>query len=199
MSDVRPTGDDLQNLLAHGARGEESACAALYHAFSPGILRLAVGLLNDLEDAEEVTQDTFVYAFRNLARYDSTKSAFNTWLFTIALSRCRNKRRRKWLESLPLSWLEDKAPAEPGRAIEMLLVRKGIRRQVWAALQTQPTHLREAIALRYLAGMRYKEIGETLQCHPKTVESRVRLGLANMRQLLHAQGLELEAEAEWAL
>src|SRR6185295_11440172 len=95
----------LADWLAQGQQGDEAACAALYAHFSPAILRLGLGLLNDLGDAEEVTQDTFVYAFRNLARFDPAKAAFSTWLYTIALSRCRNKRRRKWLELLPLEFI----------------------------------------------------------------------------------------------
>ena len=94
--------ETLKDWLARGVLGDETACAALYAHFSPAIQHLALGLLNDLADAEEVTQDTFVYAFRNLGRYDAAKSAFSTWLFTIAISRSRNKRRRKWLALFPL-------------------------------------------------------------------------------------------------
>jgi RNA polymerase sigma-70 factor (ECF subfamily) len=186
--------ETLTDWLARGAQADEAACAALYAHFSPAIQRLTLGLLNDLADAEEVTQDTFVYAFRNLARYDSTKSAFSTWLFTIAISRSRNKRRRKWLALFPLEVLTGAALENAPREVEDALERRGIRRQVWAALQNLSPRLREAVALRFIAGMRYKEIGEALECNPKTAESRVRLGLEAMREMLAAQGLE----AEWA-
>jgi RNA polymerase sigma-70 factor (ECF subfamily) len=176
------------------ARGDEQACAALYAHFSPGVLHLALGLLNDWADAEEVMQDTFVYAFRNLTRYNAHKSAFNTWLFTIAISRCRNKRRRKWLALIPLDDLTRETVNGNHRDVEEVLERRGIRRQVWAALQALPERLREPTALRFIAGMRYKEIGEVLNCNPKTAESRVRFGLDAMRERLRAEGLE----ADWA-
>lgn len=180
--------------LAHWlAQGDEAACAALYAHFSPAVQRLTLGLLGDVADAEEVTQDSFVYAFRNLGRYDPAKSAFNTWLFTIAISRCRNKRRRKWLEVFPLEWLTNE-PATAPRAVEDWLEWRGLRRQVWAALQRLPAHQREAVALRFIAGLRYKEIGQTLNCNPKTAESRVRFGLHALRETLRAEGLD----AEWA-
>lgn len=182
--------ETLKNWLARGVQGDEAACAALYAHFSPAIQHLALGLLNDLADAEEVMQDTFVYAFRNLARYDATKSAFSTWLFTIAISRSRNKRRRKWLALFPLEALAGAALENAPREVEDVLERRGIRRQVWTVLQDLSPRLREAVVLRFIAGMRYKEIGEALQCNPKTAESRVRLGLEAMREVLAAQGME---------
>src|SRR5689334_20582621 len=97
--------EQLSELIERGRLGEEVACAALYHQFSPLVMRLCLGLLGDVQDAEEVTQDAFVYALRNLARFDASRSAFPTWLYTIALSRCRNKRRRKLLVQLPLELL----------------------------------------------------------------------------------------------
>ena len=196
MSKSAIPDEQLKAWIARGADGDEPACAALYDAFSPAVLRLALGLLNDLADAEEVTQDAFIYALRNLRRFDASRSAFTTWLFTIAISRCRNKRRRKWLPLLPLEWLANEPSLTPERAVETALERRGVRRQVWAALQQLSPRLREAVALRYLGGLPYKEIGQAVGCNPKTAESRVRLGLNAMRQVLRRPGLEAEAALE---
>src|SRR5712692_1419861 len=113
MTDKVPSAEQLSDWIARGAQGDETACAALYQHFSPPVMRLCLGLLGSLEDAEEVTQDTFVYALRNLARFDPARSAFPTWLYTIAISRCRNKRRRKFLALLPLERLSLEAPKRP--------------------------------------------------------------------------------------
>ncbi|MGH2522470.1 MAG: RNA polymerase sigma factor [Anaerolineales bacterium] len=189
---TEPEAQQVAEWITGGAQGDEQACAALYRAFSPAVLRLALGLLGNSDDAEEVTQDTFVYALRNLARFDPARSAFTTWLFTIAISRCRNKRRRKWLQQLlPLETVEAEAQEQARRVVETLLERRGVRRQVWEALQELPAHLREAVALRYLGGLRYKEIGQALGCNPKTAESRVRVGLNGMRRALWARGVDV--------
>ncbi|MCS6909385.1 MAG: RNA polymerase sigma factor [Anaerolineales bacterium] len=182
----------LADWIERGARGDEAACAALFHEFYPSVVRLSLGLLNDLDDAEEVAQDTFVYALRNLGRYDARRSAFRTWLFTIALSRCRNKRRRKLLLQGPLELLAGEAPATP-REVEAALERRGLRRQLWQALQALSEPMREAVVLRYLGEMRYKEVGAVLGCNPKTAESRVRLGVETLRRTLTEQG----AAPEW--
>jgi RNA polymerase sigma-70 factor (ECF subfamily) len=196
MSKPAISTEHLSEWIKQATHGDELACAALYNAYSPNVLRLALGLLNDLADAEEVTQDTFIYALRNLGRFDARRSAFTTWLFTIAISRCRNKRRRKWLAQLPLEWLANEAAPAPERAVEVALERRGVRRQVWAALQGLSPNLREAVVLRYLGGLPYKEIGQAMGCNPKTAESRVRLGLTAMRLALRQNGLQ--TELEWA-
>lgn len=179
----------LNAWLERGARGDEAAGAELFRHFYPAVFRLSLGLLNDLADAEEVAQDTFVYALSRLARFDPARSAFRTWLFTIALSRCRNKRRRKWLEQLPLEVLAGRPPGTP-RAVEAALERRGLRRQLWEALQSLPEPLREAVALRYLGEMRYREVAEALGCNAKTAESRVRLGVERLRRYFETAGVD---------
>jgi RNA polymerase sigma-70 factor (ECF subfamily) len=97
-----------------------------------------------------------------------------------------------------LEWLAAEAPRGPERVVEAALERRGVRRQVWEALQSLSPNLREAIVLRYLGGLPYKEVGQAMGCNPKTAESRVRLGLEAMRRVLRSQELEVEAAlAEW--
>jgi RNA polymerase sigma-70 factor (ECF subfamily) len=188
--------DELAPRLAAAARGDEEACAWLYHVYSSRVLRLALGLLGEVADAEEVAQDTFVYAFRRLGRFNPDKSSFSTWLCTIAVSRCRNKRRRKWLASIPLHLLrEGEQPlvgGDGGRHIEKVLEAHGVRRQVWQAVLGLPPQLSEAVALRFFGELSYAEMGQVLGINPKTAESRVRLGLQALRRRLVEAELQFE-------
>ena len=189
----------LTEWLAAARQGDEGAAEAIYRRFGPAVFRLAASLLNDADDADEVMQDTLVYALRNLRRFDPSKSAFQTWLFTIAISRCRNKRRRKWLATIPLMWFarEEAAQAHKGaqiRSLEDWLAVRGVRRELWAAVQSLSPNLREAVILRYVGGMAYAEIGEAVGCGAKAAESRVRTALAALRRRFAAQG---DAEREW--
>jgi RNA polymerase sigma factor (sigma-70 family) len=181
-------------LLAASAAGDETASEAIFMRFSPAVLRVAVALLRDRLDAEEVLQDTFVYAFRNLTRFDASKSAFQTWLLTIAISRCRNKRRRKWLPSIPLQWFqkEESSGGRTVRAVEDWLAIRGVRRELWAAVWTLSPSLREAVVLRYVGGLTYGEIAATVGCGGKAAESRVRTGLAALRNRFAYKGLETD-------
>ncbi len=89
------TEQPLETLIARCLQGDQSSYEAIYSQFAPGIYRLCYSLLLHKQDAEDVMQETFVYAFRNLNRYDSRRAALKTWLYTIAISRCRNQYRRK--------------------------------------------------------------------------------------------------------
>jgi RNA polymerase sigma-70 factor (ECF subfamily) len=191
MSDPSPAESPVAEWIVRGAQGDEPAAEALFQHFYPAVFRMCLALLNDAGDAEEVAQDAFVYALSRLGRFDPSRSAFRTWLFTIALSRCRNKRRRRWLVQAPLEALASARPAVP-REVEAALDRRGLRRQVWEALQSLPDPLQEAVVLRYLGEMRYRELGEMLGCNPKTAESRVRLGVERLRRRFEAAGVEME-------
>lgn len=180
--------EQSQALIRSCLAGEETAYVALYNQYSGMIYRLCLSLLQQQEDAEEVLQDSFEYAFRKLDRYDAHKSAFKTWLYQIAVSRCRNKRRRKWLPTFPLNQLagqevtdtESLTPAEQMNLTEQQQV-------VWAALQTLSSKLRETAVLRYYEGFSYGEIGRILGIPTKTAESRMRLAHKALRKILADQ------------
>lgn len=176
-------------LIREVLTGDEAASRALYEAYSPVAFRTAIGLLGDLPDAEEVVQDSFVYAFRNLRRYVPERSAFQTWLLTIVISRCRNKRRRKSLLAIPLHLWSGVEAGQENREVEDVLAARGLKREVWRAVRALSPKLSEAVILRYFAGLHYKEMAEVLDCNPKTAESRVRAGLKTMRDRLVARGI----------
>ena len=174
-----------QTLIARCLAGEEGAFAALYAEYAGIIYRLAYSMLQHKEDAEEVLQDSFEYAFRRLDRYDANKSAFKTWLYQIAVSRCRNKRRRKWLPTLSLNQLNtqqvrDKSTPAP----EDVLNLSDRQKAVWEALEQLSPKLRETAVLRYYEGLSYAEIGAILSIPAKTAESRMRLAHKALRELL---------------
>ena len=177
----------LCDLLSRCVSGDQSACAAFYDAVAPGMYRLAYSILLHQEDAEDVTQEAMVYAFRNLHHYDPARGAIRTWLYTITVSRCRNARRRKWLPTTALSHLlsiglEPMIPTE--HTPEAAISRMGIRDALEAALATLSPRLREAVALRYGQGLTYREMAEVLDCPQKTAESRVRLAHEALRTAL---------------
>lgn len=174
-----------QTLIARCLAGEEGATAALYKEYAAMIYRLVYSTLLDKEDAEEVLQDTFEYAFRRLDRYDANKSAFTTWLYQIAISRCRNKRRRKWLPTFSLNQLSsqqlhDKNTPTPDDVLNM----SDRQKVVWEALGQLSPKLRETAVLRYYEGLSYAEIGAILGIPAKTAESRMRLAHKALRELL---------------
>ncbi len=175
----------IQGLIERCLAGDEIAYVTLYDQFANIIYRLAFSMLQHKEDAEEVLQDSFEYAFRKLDHYDANKSAFKTWLYRIAISRCRNKRRRKWLPTFPINQLvdqelsDDKTPT-PDEAAAL----NDQQREVWIALGQLSPKLRETAVLRYYDGLTYNEIGAILDIPAKTAESRMRLAHKALRKLM---------------
>ena len=70
--------EEVESSIARALRGDQTGYAALYEVFATGIYRLCYSLLFNREDAEDVMQETFVYAFRNLHRYDTKLSSLKT-------------------------------------------------------------------------------------------------------------------------
>jgi RNA polymerase sigma-70 factor (ECF subfamily) len=177
--------EQVQALIATCLAGDESAYVALYNQYAAAIYRLTYSLLQHKEDAEEVLQDTFEYAFRKLGHFDANKSSFKTWLYQIAISRCRNKRRRKWLPTFSLSLLAsqeitDSATPTPDEVLAL----DSQQKMVWQALAGLSPKLRETAVLRYYEGLSYAEVGTILGIPAKTAESRMRLAHKALRQLL---------------
>jgi RNA polymerase sigma-70 factor (ECF subfamily) len=182
---------DVNAYIQRWQQGDERAAELLYNHHRDATFRLAYGLLGNREDAEEVAQDALTYALVNINRYDANLSRFSTWLHTITVSRCRDKRRRKILPQFSLTlWLQrgqDIPDYEPGP--EGAATSSETQSQVWQAVQQLKPPLREAIILRYWSGQTYREMAEILGCPLPTAQSRVRLAYDHLRSLLSANEL----------
>ena len=175
--------------------GDQASYEALYQIYAAGIYRLCYGLLLNRQDAEDVSQEAFVYAFKNLHRYDSRRASFKTWLYTIAMSRCRNVYRRKRPMLMDITQMFQLAIHGPqSESPESVAVESDIRELVEVALADLSPRLREAIVLRYGHGLMYREIAEVMNCPQKTAESRVRLAHDALRGLLQDSGPALLEE-----
>lgn len=185
-------------LFRRAENGDTLAQGELFRQYYPMSYRLAYSLLNHREDAEEVAQDALTYALMNLVNFDSTKGAFTSWLYTITVSRCRNKRRRKRMAEVPLlGWLigEKKQSAEPINPPEHIVAQQEEKTAVYAAIQDLPEKQREAIILRYYHDLSYNDIGEIVGCSANTAQSRVWLAQKRLYGLLTNQmGLENNAQ-----
>ena len=197
ITETTDTPDTLtpDMLIARCLKGDQVACAALYEMFAAGLYRLCYSLVLSREDAEDVSQEAFVYAFKNLHRFDASKASFKTWLYTIAVSRCRNTYRRKRPPMLDLSELFGQdLPAPDTETPEAAISRRAAKDAVEGALADLSPVLREAVVLRYGHGLTYREIADVMGCPQKTAESRVRLAHDRLRHILNPVGRGLLEE-----
>lgn len=186
---------DIPVLIQRCLQGDQHSYALLYDHFAAGLYRLCYSLLLNRQDAEDVTQDAFVYAFKNLAHYDATKSAFKTWLYTIAVSRCRNQYRRKGFSLFDITQIfHFNLVAPRAESPEAQVMHQDMKSMVQNALKDLSPRLREAVVLRYGHGLTYREIADIMGIPPKTAESRVRLAHEQLRGQLNAEGRGLLEE-----
>jgi RNA polymerase sigma-70 factor (ECF subfamily) len=190
---------DISVLIGRWQAGDERAAQAIYDRYRNTAFRLAYTLLDDPADAEEVAQDALAYALTRIERYDPQRARFSTWLHTITISRCRNKRRRRFFSSLSLvAWLKGGGDApDPAPDPEQRVIQETASDEVWEAIETLSPPLREAILLRYWADYTYQEIGDMLGCSLRTAQSRVRLAHKQLRKSLAPNHLAiLEGKVE---
>lgn len=177
----------IEDLAVRRAQaGDERAARQLFDAYQLRTYRLALGLLGDTADAEEVAQDALTYALLNIHRYRCELSSFSTWLHTITVSRARDKRRRKILPSIPLGqWLNlgnQIRDRQPGP--EQAYLQQETEDGLLIALNQLSPKLREAIVLRFYADCTYKEMGDIMGCSLNTARSRLRLAIDKLRAQL---------------
>jgi RNA polymerase sigma-70 factor (ECF subfamily) len=185
---VSVSRDSLDYWVVKCLAGEESAYFEVYNQYASVIYRLCISLLRHREDAEEVLQDTFEYAFRKLDHYDPNKASFKTWLYQIAVSRCRNKRRRKWLKTTSINaFTREKIPDERVLSPDDSVTLNEQQTVVWEALGNLTPKLRETAILRYYEGLTYAQIGAILKIPAKTAESRMRLAHKSLKKLLETE------------
>ncbi|PID87125.1 MAG: hypothetical protein CSA11_10220 [Chloroflexi bacterium] len=189
QADTAPKYGDERTLalIKRCLNGDDTAYMALYNTYAAMIYRLNYSLLQHQEDAEEVLQDSFEYAFRKLSSFDPNKASFKTWIYRIAISRCRNKKRRKWLPTFSLTQLihqEDDITDTNAPAPDEIADLNAQQQRVWATLNELTPKLKETAVLRYYEGLTYVEIGNILNIPAKTAESRMRLAHKALRKLL---------------
>ncbi|MFP4283429.1 MAG: sigma-70 family RNA polymerase sigma factor, partial [Opitutales bacterium] len=94
MSSPPPSPDPWPPVLRRVAAGDAHALRALYEAFAPRLLGLAVRILGSGAEAEEALQDSFVQVWRQARRFDPERASVETWLFLIVRRRCIDRLRR---------------------------------------------------------------------------------------------------------
>ena len=175
-------------LLDRMRGGDEDALAMLYDRWSDRVHSLALHLLRDARDAEDIVEETFWQAWRQAGRYDMTRGAVSTWLTTIArsraLDRLRASRRRQEEAMSELSDMKRAAvdatarrEDDPSRGAE-IAERRGLVRQALLAL---PAEQREVLELAYFRGLSQTEIAERTGQPLGTIKTRVRLAMEKLR------------------
>jgi len=173
------------------AEGDQSALGTLYDESSQHIYGVALSVLRDTADAEEVTLDVYSQVWRSAAVYSSQRGSVVAWLLTLARSRAidrlrsratRQKREEPIDESPQGFHTTDSSPEQSASATQT-------RQRIQQALDRLPPDQREAVELAYFSGMSHSELAGHLSQPLGTVKTRIRMGMMKLREEL--QGLSL--------
>jgi len=180
-----------EDLVARSKTGDTESFNQLIKRWERPIFALAYRTLGREEDARDVTQETFLRAFRALSGFKGD-AKFSSWLYRIALNLCRDwmrKERRAPLVAVPEGVEMEDLAAErgPTETVEDLAARAELGREVAKAMEFLPVEQRQAIILKEYHGLTFQEIADLMRCPLSTVKTRVYQGLATLRKQLGEQ------------
>ncbi|MDD5198943.1 MAG: sigma-70 family RNA polymerase sigma factor [Terrimicrobiaceae bacterium] len=190
VSKIAPDEDsarqEAEGWLGRMGAGEEAALALFYDRFSPPLFGLAVKMLKNEKEAEDVLQDAFLYIWRKAAAYNAQLSSPFSWAVMIvrhkAIDRIRSRQRIDRIvesataESSHVADTDELSAREPVLREERAMVR--------SALARLPGEQRQALELAFFGGFTHEEIAERLGAPLGTIKARIRRGLVRLRDLV---------------
>lgn len=179
----RTTADD-QVAIEQMARGNQSALGELYDRHGRLIYSLALRVLRDQGDAEDVVQEVFLQAWREAARFDLTRGNVVAWLVMVTRSRAIDRLRRRQARPQLAAKAEPDSRVDESPRVDVQMEWQSRAAEVRRALETLPLLQRAAVELAFFDGLTHAEIAEQLEVPLGTVKTRVRQGLLKMRDCL---------------
>jgi RNA polymerase sigma-70 factor (ECF subfamily) len=182
-----PNGSQDERELVERAKRDPDAFGALYDRYFPQIYRFAYSRLREQSLAEDVTQEVFFKALRNIGRYTYSGHPFSSWLYQIALNAVADHYRgqRGEVELEEATGLASQAPEVVDEVI-----RRDRSHRVWTAIDQLPRQQRAAMVLKFGEDRKIDEIAQILGKSSGAVKLLLHRGVERLRRELP----QLEAE-----
>ncbi|HOQ43045.1 MAG TPA: RNA polymerase sigma factor [Smithellaceae bacterium] len=172
-------------IIARVLNGDKQSYALLVEAYTGPIFNLAYRMTGSLEDAEDLTQETFIRAYQNLHRFDRDKKFF-TWLYTIGINLIRNHLKKNVRDISYLaaadSALEHHTQEHTREVGETLSDDRMIRLE--QVIRKLPVDLREAIILKFVQDLTFEEVAAVTGDSVSAVKMRIYRGLDKIKQMM---------------
>ncbi len=170
------------------AAGDTSVVGTLYDRYARAVFSLAVRVLGDRADAEEIVQDVFAQVWSQAARFDAARGTFAAWLLMMTRSRAIDRLRTRRPGGVALAADPVREPADPIPTQEQSVITGEDVDRLRGAMQDLTASQRTPIELAYYEGLSQSEIAERLQEPLGTVKTRIRSGLLKLRAALQGVG-----------
>lgn len=187
-----PHVDPLTQQLLSVAAGDTDAFTQVYDGVAHRVYGIALRVIGDPHQAEEVAQETLIEVWRNAARFDATRGSAGAWISTMAhhrsVDRVRSSssarsRDTRWHEARDDVSLTDTTFAQADAHVTT--------RTILAALTELPAPQRRAIELAYFGGYTYADVARLMQAPLGTTKTRIRNALRLLRESMDASLVEM--------
>jgi len=182
-------------LVRRCVAGDAGAWEEIVQRFNRRIYNICYRFAGGGEDAEDLTQEVFIKIYRTMASFDAEKASFNTWVTTVTRNLLVDHFRKTKNDRITDSMDAPIGNEDEGQALSEKIEDKGLtpdqhvqkqqtQKIVQEALQKLSPELREAVILRDLQDMDYREIAQVLKVPEGTVKSRINRGRTELARLL---------------
>lgn len=178
------------NLITQARNGDVNAFAVLYETHKPRIVAVCLRMTKDMAEAEDLTQDAFIYVFRKFSTFRGD-SAFSTWLHRVAVNTVLMHFRRKGRRQVSL---EHPHPQDSGGLrreygrVDQRLAACADRLALTRAIEELPPGYRTIFLLHEMQGYEHQEIARRLHCSIGNSKSQLHKAKLRMRELLAPRG-----------
>jgi RNA polymerase sigma-70 factor, ECF subfamily len=181
-----------QDLIARTKKGDRKAYGKLVEAYRERAFAGALSLVQNYDDARDLSQDAFVKAFRAMDRFQAGRP-FYPWLYRIMRNQCLSFLKKygpSRMTSLDRLVEEDHVQFE-SREVDSreLLQKKQLAALLGEAMEDLKPEFREIIAMKHFEEMSYEEIARALKIPPGTVMSRLYYARKALKQAMEARGI----------
>lgn len=173
-------------LLKKVKKGDLDAYGAIIQDYQSSVFNVCWRILGNRQEAEDLTQDAFLRAYHQIARFDLNRP-FGPWMRTLAANLCYNHLKRARLDRVPLEderdSIKDDSTHGPAGALEI----NQKYQDLYQAICKLPEIQRVALELRHFQGLSYQEMAETMKLPLNTVRSHLYRGRQKLGELLEEE------------
>ena len=191
-ADLEPDAQLVQRCL----RDDSSAWEELVRRHSRRIYNLCYRFTGKTHESEDLTQEVFLRVYRTLGSYRSAHGGFATWMTSVTrnllIDHYRRTKRDRMTDSLDDAMPKLETKESLGRRPDQTALVGELSQQVQRALSKVSPDLREAVILRDLQGLEYREIQDVLGVPEGTVKSRINRGRIELARVLEQMGVRPE-------
>lgn len=186
MNDLKDKTDE--QLIAAFQQGDENAFVLLVDRYKDRLTNFVYRFLNDMTDAEDLVQETFVKVYRKKHSYREI-AKFSTWIYTIAgnlaRSELRKRKRRKTYTMSSLGYEDSEfTPVDPGKDTEGIVFNSYAGEEIMKAIEQLPEPFKTITLLRDIQELSYEDISRILDIPMGTVKSRVNRARLKLQETL---------------